>query len=83
MQQFILEQIHYVFTWIAQIDWNGVINTLFDWLKKVKIILDLIPFVMPQVVDAPPKGRRSHSGTPKRGRKRSRPYRQRKGMRKR
>ncbi|ALP39390.1 hypothetical protein ASL14_26300 (plasmid) [Paenibacillus sp. IHB B 3084] len=83
MQQFIIEQIHHFFTWAARIDWNGVINTLFDWLKKAKIILDLIPFVMPHVVDPSPKGYRSHSGTPKRGRKRSSSYRQGKGMRKR
>ncbi|MDY8049404.1 hypothetical protein UY416_24230 [Paenibacillus polymyxa] len=62
MQQFIIEQIHHIFTWIAHIDWNRVIDTLFDWLKKVKIILDFIPFVMPQ-------------GTAKRGRKRYSSYR--------
>lgn len=83
MQQFIIEQIHNILTWAAGVDWNGVINTLFDWLKKVKIILDLIPFVMPQVVDAPPKSRRSRVGTAKRGRKRNSSYRLRKGMRKR
>ncbi|MMZ56869.1 hypothetical protein D1872_187770 [compost metagenome] len=83
MQQFILEQIHHILTWTAGVDWNGVINTLFDWLKKAKIILDLIPFVMPQVVDVPPKGRRSRLGTAKRGRKRCSSYRRRKVMRKR
>lgn len=83
MQQFIIEQIHHVFTLATQIDWNWVLNTLFDWLKKAKIILDLIPFVMPHVVDASPKDYRPHSGTPNRRRKRSSSYRQRKGMRRR
>ncbi|URJ60917.3 hypothetical protein [Paenibacillus polymyxa] len=83
MQQFIIEQIHHILTWAAGVDWNWVLITLFDWLKKAKIILDLIPYVTRHIVDKSPKGYRTHLGTAKRGRKRCSSYRRRKVMRKR